>query len=498
MVLEPPQLLTTNLPVLTADGGRGRLQLALLDPGRWRLLAFVIRYGALRSQDVIVPLERVAAITDRQVRLWLSRGELEQQPVYRSTARAELVQSGPQPALVAIQYGSAGTSERIVSVPSSTALGLMQRQTSLTDRLVPLRVGQAVRIDTQRIGRLAGLLLDAEWSLRQLVVRTGYLFGRNVIVPIDQVADWDSQQIWLKLDRAAFDQLPEYRSDSAIKQDVEQELRSNDHLRRLDAQTIDVSVTAGIVTLRGHAVAGVSPVRAEHVARRVPGVLGVVNEIITDGELHLAVVQALERDKRTRGLPVIVYVQRGVVFLHGEPVNSAMRTALEMVVGSVPGVRAVVCRPEGSADQDKDQRALFPRIGQEVYTARTRLGQVERVVIHPRHRRVTAMVVQAQTGNRQGPVSFRLEPAAPSDRPIVIPMSAVREVTEGAVLLEIDDDAALSYAEHDPAAYAPPPPGWQPPYPYAHADVLIERRRSLAAGERFADVATVNAGAAAH
>jgi hypothetical protein len=80
----------------------------------------------------------------------------------------------------------------------------------------------------------------------------------------------------------------------------------------------------------------------------------------------------------------------------GEVSSATVRTAVEAVAGGVPQVRAVINHLEGAdgAGTAEDLRALFPRIGQEVYAIKMRLGQVEHVIIHPRHRRVTALVVR--------------------------------------------------------------------------------------------------------
>ena len=142
MMPEPRQILTTGVPVLTADGRRGRLHQALLSPGHCRLHALVIRYGMLPPRDVVVPVEQVAAITDAQVRLRLSRAELAQLPTYQSAWRMHSAPGGARRALVALQYGSGGTSERIIEVPSSTALAIAERQGSPTDGLIALRAGQ--------------------------------------------------------------------------------------------------------------------------------------------------------------------------------------------------------------------------------------------------------------------------------------------------------------------------------------------------------------------
>jgi hypothetical protein len=216
----------------------------------------------------------------------------------------------------------------------------------------------------------------------------------------------------------------------------------------------------------------------------VRGVLEVTNQIVTDGEIQLAVAQALAVDERTRGHRLYTHVQRGVVSVSGEVSSATSRTAVEAVAGSVPHVRAAINHVEGAdgAGTAEDLRALFPRIGQGVYTAETRLGQVERVIIHPRHRRVTALVVHGWMADTQSATAeLAIDPPSRRERRLVVPTSAVRALTAAAVLLHISNDAALRHADLDPAAYASPAAGWQPPYPYTPAEVLLERVRANAA-----------------
>jgi osmotically-inducible protein OsmY len=319
--------------------------------------------------------------------------------------------------------------------------------------------------------------------VRQIVVRTSRMFGRRVLVPIEGVTRCDAQGVWLALDRATFDRLPDYRTDRAIAIDVDQALRADEVVRRLDYRSIDVTVSAGVVLLHGHATTPVSRTRAERAAQDVRGVLVVTNQIVTDGEIQIAVAQALAGDERTRGHHLFVHVQRGVVSVSGEVSSATARTAVEAVAGSVPQVRAVINHVEGAdgAGTAEDLRALFPRIGQEVYTTETRLGQVERVIIHPRHRRVTALVVHGWMADTQcATAELAIDPPPRRERRLVIPISAVRELTQSAILLHISDDAALRHADLDPAAYVPPAADWQPPYPYTPAEVLLEPVRANA------------------
>jgi hypothetical protein len=64
--------------------------------------------------------------------------------------------------------------------------------------------------------------------------------------------------------------------------------------------TIDITVRGGGVSLRGYAATPVSKARAEVAASSIAGVLRVVNQIVTDGELVAAVEQALARPAHPR------------------------------------------------------------------------------------------------------------------------------------------------------------------------------------------------------
>jgi osmotically-inducible protein OsmY/sporulation protein YlmC with PRC-barrel domain len=483
MMTELRQIVTIGVAVSTTDGRHGRLKQALLNPGHCRLVALVVRYGMLPPRDIVVPIEQVAAITDAYLRLRLSRTELAQLPTYQSIRRFHSAPGGARRALVALQYSSRGTSERIIEVPSSTALTITDHQGSPTNGLIGLRAGQPVWSGSQAVGRLERLLLDSGGRVRQIIVRTSRMFGRRVLVPIEGVARCDAQGIWLALDRAAFDRLPDYQTDRAIALDVDQALRADEVVRRLDYRSIDVTISAGVVLLHGHATTPVSRARAERAAQDVRGVLAVTNQIVTDGEIQIAVAQALAGDERTRGQRLYTHVQRGVVSVSGEVSGAIARTAVEAVAGSVPQVRAVINFVKGAdgTGAAEDLRALFPRIGQEVYTAETRLGQVEHVIIHPRHRRVTALVVHGWMADTQSATAERaIDPPPRRERRLVVPTRAVRDVTAAAVLLHISNDAALRHTDLDPAAYVPPAVDWQQPYPYTPAEVLLERVRANA------------------
>jgi len=131
----------------------------------------------------------------------------------------------------------------------------------------------------------------------------------------------------------------------------------------------------------------------------------------------------------------------------------------------------------GVARHDEEQRVLQPQIGTEIYASDIRLGQVERAIISPHNRRVTAIVAHGQFPE---PARFDLSVlpvemlhAAPEWHR-VIPISAVSDVTPGGVLLRITSVEAARLADFDPARFVTPDANWQLPYPYHLADVMLE------------------------
>jgi hypothetical protein len=60
---------------------------------------------------------------------------------------------------------------------------------------------------------------------------------------------------------------------------------------------------------------------------------------------------------------------------------------------------------------------------------------------------------------------------------IVIPIDAVRHVTDSYVLLEVSGAEAALYRSYEPTDFISPATDWQPPYPYRWEQVLFIRQR---------------------
>jgi osmotically-inducible protein OsmY len=137
-------------------------------------------------------------------------------------------------------------------------------------------------------------------------------------------------------------------SDTDIKRDVEDELRSDP---TIDATDIAVAVKNGVVTLTGFARTYMDKFGAEAAAKRVADVVGLANDIeVTlsradqrpDPEIARDAVAALRSRLPLSSSRVRVVVDKGWVTLEGEVEWNYQREAAERAVRRVKGVKGVI------------------------------------------------------------------------------------------------------------------------------------------------------------
>lgn len=138
------------------------------------------------------------------------------------------------------------------------------------------------------------------------------------------------------------------RLDSEIRHDIEEELQSEPDL---DATYIAVNVNDGIASLTGFVCTDAERRAAEAAARRIPGVLGVADEIEVrlpsaderlDPDIARDAAAAIERVDPTIADRVVVLVAQGWVRLEGDVDRRQQSDALKAAVKAIPGVRGVV------------------------------------------------------------------------------------------------------------------------------------------------------------
>ena len=107
--------------------------------------------------------------------------------------------------------------------------------------------------------------------------------------------------------------------------------------------SIDVQASNGTVVLLGNVRSQAEKEIAEKLARAVRGVTSVENQLIVDGDLEVAVAQALGADARTSGAfpGILVGVVFGTAFLKCTGASEDVKKAAGEIASQVAGVQRV-------------------------------------------------------------------------------------------------------------------------------------------------------------
>lgn len=279
---------------------------------------------------------------------------------------------------------------------------------------------------------------------------------------------------WLKQMLHNLYQDPSSTPDNVLAEQIRQALGADSLLRRSDLAHISVAVNAGVATLSGHIVRAINKARAECLAGETLGVSGVVNQLVVDDELMIAVAQRLGYDPRTQGERLQVNVQYGVIYLGGAMQHAGARTAAATVAAAIPQARGVInlIQTPGAVQDLEEERIVQPPIAGAIYSTDGPVGRVQQVIINPHNRRVTAVVFAAHSAAPPDPADAQL-PAErpPAQRHRLIPMQSLRLAPSGAIFLNVNGATAAHFATFNPLNFAAPPTEWQPPYPYRWTDV---------------------------
>lgn len=458
--------------VHASDGVAGELAQVVVSPRERRVVAVVVRLGS--GREVVLPAEAVEDATEEAVWVRGSLAELEQLPNWEAEAHAPASLSWP--GWRRLREGGAW-----LALPGSLRRmeGLQRRMSGPAEprpdeRLVTIRRGQRVLASDGPIGRVDQVLVDAATGrVKHLVIRQGLLFSRDVAIPADWMGTVEDGVVVLEASREAVGRLPGYRPDDELERDVEEALQREELLRTL-AIPVRAEVTDGVVRLRGHvhnrALAG----RAEEVARSIPGVVDVRNELVVDHELLQEVVASVQADEATRHLVgYYLRVRDGVVELTGTLPSLEAARALERAIARVPGVRGVANHLTGLDIPPNWRQVVQPEVGQAVYATDQEVGRVASVVVDPDSRRVQAVVV---AGDFPDPGSPPFSAGPLWERRVVVPLEDVERVTPSGVFLRVHAGEAAERPDLREEDYPRPPAGWTPPFPYEVHQVRWPRK----------------------
>lgn len=468
--------------VFATDGNCGHIQQLVIDPYQEKIVGLAVKPDLLSKHLVMVPIEQVENAAEGEVWLKLDCHQVQSLPAYTEDAPLPL---GDQLYLVekdeSVTRSSVGV--EILRASSSEKPGMVENQIAQAGRIHPalnLHAGQQVFCSGQHVGCFQLLLLAPSGKINNFVMRTIGRHHHDFIVPVDWVQEVDQENVRLSVEKEALERLDEYVTDLELADKIDAAIWGEKAIKNAlwvtYSSEFDAAVHDGMVTLRGHVPASTDRLQVENAVKSIPGVLGIVNRLVADYDLTIAVAQALSHDERTHLAMISVDTRKGIVSLSGHVESASNQLAAEEIAASVPYVRGVVndIQAPGVSIDPAEDRFLQPPIGGDVYATDNLLGTVEKVIINPHNRRVMAILVH---GNFPDPNS--LDPSGlPHEetfqrRRVILPSRLIRYEKSAAVFLDVDGIDAAGYEDYDAAQYEAPDADWQPPYPYRREDILF-------------------------
>lgn len=349
--------------------------------------------------------------------------------------------------------------------------------------VLPIAVGQNVIFSDGSPGNITHLLADKGGRLERFVVQTRGWSRRKVIIPIDRIEQIAGEDVYLSISKNDLKRLPTYRPDDVLVAHVNHVLWADTILRQTDDRHFHVEVENGIAYLSGYVSFPSMTARAERAALKVDGIWKVENDLTIDSDLKTAVALAIGNDPVAKKARIFVGVNNGFVILTGQAPGFESRRAAQEQAVAMPRVRGVInsIRVPGADVEAEDQRTLQPAVGSGIYATEMKIGTVEKVVIDPDNRLVTAILANAvlpepyQMGS-----NWQWNEHHFSERRVIIPIETVRHLTSTSVFLKEKGAAVAAFNNFDPGSYFPAPEVWESPYPYKHTDILLPKHAETA------------------
>lgn len=252
-------------------------------------------------------------------------------------------------------------------------------------------------------------------------------------------------------------------SDASILAEIWNDLRKYQTIRAVDMGSFTVAVDKGIVLLTGHVSKKYHRELIAEIAISLPDIHAVHNKLVVDSDLTIQIAERLAKDERTRHFILPVGCAHGWVRIGGVVPRRELQRAAEELAAQVPSVRGVLSRPRVTGEPfEAERQALQPHVNTKIYDYSKQEGVVTRVVIQPRNRLVTHVVVSAH-GFDNGAI-------VPHEH--VIPLESMEVVNPESLFIKRNEPPLNTFPAFEASKYAPPPSNWQPPYPYVAADVL--------------------------
>lgn len=267
--------LKVGSPVFCTDGKAGRLAYVVVDEDDEVVTGLIVRHGVLLARDVVVPVHWVQKVDEEGIHLNATLKELEAQPVFR-----EVDFRIPDPTARPIQ-GHPPAEQRVWISPyaevSPTARPMIAQRVRLGVDEDEITLGRDVEVmaDDGELGTVDHVLVDPQTRrITHIVVRTGPLIPRDIIVPIEKAYSLGSERIAVHGTREALACSPAFEpaaTDAHIRKELTRSLETAEATRD---HALKVEVDRGLVRLLGVVPLSVAQAAAE-IARHIRGAIAV-------------------------------------------------------------------------------------------------------------------------------------------------------------------------------------------------------------------------------
>jgi osmotically-inducible protein OsmY len=165
--------------------------------------------------------------------------------------------------------------------------------------------------------------------------------GQDTLLGQNFITDVAAGHVKVNIPDARLNELPPYRPDRVLQQEVEAILFDLTPLH-VDLKGMTVRVLDGVLYLDGNISSSLRGDIVSDQVSGVPGLLEIKNNLVGDDRLAADLAMALGSDPRTRDLPIGVYPRLGVVRLSGAVHNVQQKAAAGEIARNFPGVRSVI------------------------------------------------------------------------------------------------------------------------------------------------------------
>ena len=184
--------------VRCADGSAGNVVALIANPLRRALTHIAVEVEHEPIGARVVPIEIVHAVTEAGVELDCSLAELSRLPEFHDVEFIPYAFSGDPSATLAWPYYGMPAGE----VPS------------IVDRVpvgeVAIRRNDHVHATDGAVGRVEGLVVDADGLITHVLLQEGHLWARKEVeIPIGSIDTIDAEGIHVRLSRHELAELPE-------------------------------------------------------------------------------------------------------------------------------------------------------------------------------------------------------------------------------------------------------------------------------------------------